>query len=1046
MTKNELSPAPIICSNLKLKFSSLKKNIPQARQKNAYTEEIDNLVDENSEFEYDAELMRKEEMRIRMKTPARLYKHDKQDEESEYNAFKAAWELGRKKQRLKEQEDVDIYKFLRYLNLDHTKEMFVPEMENLFNEYRALETEIVCFNDIKAKKWLRIFVSSGSKDNIRRFFNFVEDYYQHVRSVEKATGMKGWRKKKLYKYGEQAINDTCHFRARIMGQPLNKDNPILPHRWKHYIEFFKNPKQMWNKLVRAWIDLYHHCLNTATVQALIGYDISRPKPMDIIYFMLRRKIPENLARPTQKEMSALKRVDLYFSKNKKSCARGCKYHAGKLLCLLINLGQYKLVKFCIENGMDVNMKICGHRVKHICWGYVEKKDNSGGVIELLPGIHLDSFYEVTTPLATAAYYVANGGNSDMVRLLLGMGANPLLLDDLAIRNCVSTVHSEKPRLTQVPAAKGKKRQSSMLSFKQVSSEVHGRRMIVAKAHEMLVAANHAKRAHGSGAVRNSIRSTRTTRSTRLKGRDGRIHQSVVDDFNLSYYYKVALLYQACIEARWDAVSVLTSSGADNKNDGIQREQRNRTSVVSSEDVADSRRSQKMRQRSSIEKDLHKVYEIDKRYVNSTVKVMEYLQDRKDVGFVFDKEVTILVLKTIDRLLGHGLKPWKPKNARKDSEGWGRDFSSNSKFVNGILVLLEKTQLWLDDRRMKKLIDLMVKSLTEFNPGDRTSVMWLLKHKQVRYYLQLESAASKDELKIIQQRSVNALFKDNRMRQILKLDSAATKNSSNRKTGVSVKFSKPKQDETEFETEVLQQDMLLLAGNHAYIEFIREMMRFNIIPTEDTLIAMMESAVDKSALDLIDMLGGYYRKKDPDYGEQILSTAYNYSLDRLNHHVLEHLYDLNVNVNVIRMLDFLSDAIIVVGEAHMRVYDFEPCFFLLIQKMNVPSEQSCKALVEDTLKHDGPLWCLGVLRLLEKFESKYKFSSLVPMDLFEHYLSHIEGARVPEKEEERYDLFVFLKHLYDNLDPENQSTYHDRAKKILHCLNEKWTSFDMSEMF
>mmetsp|Transcript_4628 Transcript_4628/g.5227 ORF Transcript_4628/g.5227 Transcript_4628/m.5227 type:complete len:1110 (+) Transcript_4628:391-3720(+) len=1010
-----------------------KGGIPQNVTKESIVED-EELVDLNSSFEHDLEQLEKAEDKLRLNSPKTLYQLDKEDEEESYQEFQLTWGSQRQRYSHREEEDQKCYEYLESLALPHTDALFTPEMRELFREYRGLEVELMCFKAMKAQRYLRRFVSYGSKDNIRRFLNFLEDYYDHCRIVEKRTGVKTKSKKKIKKlqgYGEATILDNIEFRARVKGikQELSPEKPFFPHRWKEYFQFFKNPKYFWNKVMRNWFDLYNLCMNTATMQALMGFEPRRTKPMEIIHFMLRRKIPEMLQRPNEKDMSALHRVDAYFSANKKSCATGCKYHRGKLLLLLINLGQYKLVKYCIENGMEVNLKICSTRIKHLCWGVVEKKDINGQNPKLVPGVHLDSFYELTTPLAAAAYYVSNGGNSDMVRLLLGMGANPLLLNDLAIRNCVSTVTAEnKQKKDDEP--------SERLAFKQVSSEIHGRRMIVAKAHEMLVASNNARRAPGSGMTRNSLKSIRGSNRIR-KSASQRKNQVMIEDFNLAYYYKVALLYQACVEERWDAVSKLIRSQDDEVI--LHHEQRNQTSRVSQSPL--SKHEKEMMKRGSIERDLHKVHVYDKRYATGTRKIVEYLQNREDVGFKYDQEVTVLVLKTIDRLLADGLKNYK-RSKTKGSAKWGVDMASNSKYINGIIILLEKTQLFLNEKRMKRIVELMEKALWDLNGGDTTSTMWMLNNKQIRYYLRLETPESKEDRKLLLKRNVNSLITDKSVRQVLFLDGS----DKYRKTRASGKTWKSTMKSTMTNVDAIDQthqDLFLAAGRSDHVEFINHFMTYGLVPDETTAMQMMKFAVENGSGMLMFKLKSFMEHKHPEFAPELVEFAVNVAIEDLHSESLEILFDLHPkSIAVEQALYFISDTLILCGDAPELVRRRKPVYDILLKRLEL-SEAQALELIEENLRKFAMLWSVGLLQLLKTVDKKYP--NLISKDMFDSFLRFQESSRGPPTEDLRHDLFEVVKYMYHQLADDLQKDYSARTAALLKFLNPRWESFDISEM-
>lgn len=115
-----------------------------------------------------------------------------------------------------------------------------------------------------------------------------------------------------------------------------------------------------------------------------------------------------------------------------ACVATCSGHQGKLLNLLINMGNRKMANFMIEHGVDVNVASCSGQVVSLEW-YADIFDDSGETILL------SSVYDLVNPLSVAAYAAAHRGSYRMVKDLIKAGANPLACDNAALRACTAVI-------------------------------------------------------------------------------------------------------------------------------------------------------------------------------------------------------------------------------------------------------------------------------------------------------------------------------------------------------------------------------------------------------------------------------------------------------------------------------------------------------------------------------------------------------------------------------------------------------------------------------
>lgn len=719
---------------------------------------------------------------MRLNEAEKVKEIELEEDKEEFESFLRQWEEARAEQEEIEKVDEKCMEKLKDVTVAGASSVFNSSiLQKVFKKYRQLELEVRIFKNIKAVRWLRIFVSKSSVQNVKKFLKFQEELFETFVASQKDIGLTGKASNlpKMHSSSRQKLGKVIKFSSKEFkdewlevdlspsfedlsddDEPKKKKKKItLPYRFQGYIRLFSDLHLEWKKLMRAMVENYLKCINTATVQALMnfGVDFNYRKsddPLAMIRSLFERPMPKSMLRKpfippslsaqftvvreqtvdehgtvrtkSKKHIKPLLRTDRYYSRNRTACDRDCPYHEGKLFLLLINLGKPQVVKYCLEHGFKSNMKICGTRVKQIRW--VEDFHPDQFVDDTF-GIRVSN-YEVTTPLATAAELVSSGGDPEIVRILLSKGAKPLVCNDLAIRQCASSISA----VSEEKARRG--------SFKFHLSEgpVLSRRLISAAAFKELKAQwqnaleEWDKKNANAGSFKQKVAETKA-----------QIH--------LKYYFDVAHLSQALLDGEWGAVDAILGfvDPSVGQNDF-------RMSVKGGESVRGGRLTLKNNKSSNKllknwkldhpqlddviqlvdgktdEVPLQEICSVDGSAVEEKAKILDFLYTcRKDRTFCFSQNRLLRTLRTLDRMLVAALQ----SSSKNSDNSLLQDASGNYNYVMSILVLLEFTRFNVDNKRLKYLVALLVKSMTEFKPGDKVAIMYMLKNEQIRSFLKLQ---------------------------------------------------------------------------------------------------------------------------------------------------------------------------------------------------------------------------------------------------------------------------------------------------------------------
>eukprot|EP00924_Labyrinthula_sp_SR-Ha-C_P013686 maker-scaffold_5-snap-gene-10.64-mRNA-1 protein AED:0.38 eAED:0.38 QI:205/0.5/0.33/0.66/1/1/3/0/1057 len=734
-------------------------------------------------------------------------------------------------ERMKPSEDELVEAFVTELNIKSLKRV---NLISLFSKYRELRELQVRIRNLEALRIYRAFLGKNKLNLALNMIQFLEAQSSFLNEVEKEDytirGISPVDKEKILKNIE-----------------LDPDNEEECDKWVSYILFFSNPTNEWGRLKGRFEKVYFKFLDTAIIQSMVNNNV------DAVLKLMKRKLPKFLKNHPDAKFTPLMRADRSFSSYKRNtCPSDCTGHRGKLLLLMIRMNHLYLVEKCLDQGISIGSRCCTGQIRLLFWDQDrkmtvedEKPDKKSEKKKKAKGnkakIALRSQFEYETPLSTAVM----AGSLDLVKLLLQKGASPLHAKDAALRACVEGV-IERYKEQEKAKEKGKRNNDQVISMITDNAYIFN-----------LICQKSTAKMNNSASAKKGMKRPN--------------------------YCTVVLLYQAVKEELWDAEEILThvrgaKGVAQSKGDLFQetltaaninntlpvenntvsgegmkkllKMAKKGTRRVSSNNKSKSRFARKG-VRGTFKKVRSSIYSATgsvQKQVSSAMSVSSYgtVVSTKDGDHVFVKDMNqdlcYIILRVVDKLLLDLLA--------KDSH----NLASHERELNGILTLIEKHNLYLDDIRFSCLVRAAVGAMANSKPGDSSAVQRLFNNKQIRHYLKLDFDASWEK------RRAALFIKHSYIKKLLNLEKK-------KKQKLVKEWDKKYLAGGE---ENLLEVVLLHAARLNMPNLIEDLRNHDISPDDEYMAEVMAAATQEEAIEAMEIIVKCY-------GKELLRDAFHVAL-------------------------------------------------------------------------------------------------------------------------------------------------------------------------
>mmetsp|Transcript_20058 Transcript_20058/g.26050 ORF Transcript_20058/g.26050 Transcript_20058/m.26050 type:complete len:977 (+) Transcript_20058:239-3169(+) len=701
------------------------------------------------------------------------------ESEKAYKTWKAKWEKFRKmyQKSVKVEEDEILADLVEAMSSNSLER---PDLMFIFNKFRKLRNLLVRIIHTNTVRLVRVYMAADI-EMVLEIFKVIDLDIRFCDNVEK---------------------DDYH----IGGITDRDKREILDHlevgddvrdKWIQYMLFLTNPATEWSRLKSRFEKFYLKLFNTAVVQCVVNNKIRETKQL-IAY-----KLPNIIKGSIEYNLTAIQRADRHFSSYKRnSCPKTCQGHRGKLLLLVIRQNYLNMVKLVLQQGVNATSQCCSGNIKTLYWGKDNARDDDDsdnsddsdadsedgeddGSAFSDEEEHdeygtLKAEFEYVTPLSRAA----ESSSREIVRVLIDdFGANPLQCHDVAIRSCVKTV---------IDRAKYKEKELDDNPFlmNQMQDDQFIFNYMVDKSQRSLL-------------DKQRVKNIRVPPN----------------------YCTVALLYQAVINQMWEAETVLTTPFTvvgDSRNPytkvlqgyglgGANQEFIGRKKSRKRSGRKNSRKSQiqntELQLKYKEQMSADPVRRIGrKKSLFGQKEANPKIARKKSFNSKLDVDLCYVLVRVIDKLLADLFRP---------------NTVTHGRHINGVVTLLERHQLYLNEDRFKVLLKAAVVALENVRPGDIPAVKRLFENKQFRDFLNWDKDPH------WQTRQITRFIKDVKILSLLGI----------KKNGkVTSKYVAA--EET---VATMLEDIAVLAGRVDLPTLITDMDKYNVKLKEDVKLQMMASA-------------------------------------------------------------------------------------------------------------------------------------------------------------------------------------------------------------